>query len=409
MSEVLENKEVNPDELLKLKEAARKAEAANVAKSTFLKTISHDIRMPLSSMLGYLDVIAKNAMDPAIVLSSVKKARLAGSHVKSIIDDVLDMSSIENGMVNIETQPADMQLCCKEIVPLMQDMSATKNIDVAVNIFDIKHRYVYTDVLHINRVITNIFSNAIKYTPEGGKIVLSVEEIETLENNRALYRFKISDTGCGMSKDFVKLAFDSPPNENGIYTDPEDSAGLGITIAKNLVHLMGGKIYAESKLGKGTTVIMDLPFALREEGEGENSEYEEKILFALSGKKILLVEDNDFNREITAETLDDLGLLVDCCGNGKEAIDMLHRKGAEYYDAILMDIRMPVMDGYAATKRIREDFEYHVPIIALSANAFDEDIEKSRQAGMDAHQSKPLDTACLLRCILDLSVNPQAQ
>ena len=254
------------------------------------------------------------------------------------------------------------------------------------------------DFSHTERVLVNIITNAIKYTPEGGKVDVSVCELDEEKDGKPLYRFTVADNGQGMSEEFQQQMYEEFSREKNTTQSGVVGTGLGLALSRSLVDLMGGRISCESRLGEGTTFTIDLPFEIRDPEQAEEIESDgETTGFSLGGKRILLVEDNEMNMEIATELLEDEGALVYGVENGLEAVNEVKKKHAKYYDCILMDIQMPVMNGYEATKAIRElpPHEYHIPIIAVSANAFEEDRQKSLAAGMDDHIAKPIDVKVL--------------
>ena len=381
-----------------LEDALSKAEAASKAKSAFLFNISHDIRTPMNAILGFNNRAIRNIDDKEKVLDSLNKANLSGESLLGLINDILDMSRVESGKATINHDKADMNKSFIGIEPMLRELAEAKNIDLSFTVGDIKHRYNYVDFSHTERVLVNIITNAIKYTPEGGKVDVSVCELDEEKDGKPLYRFTVADNGQGMSEEFQQQMYEEFSREKNTTQSGVVGTGLGLALSRSLVDLMGGRISCESRLGEGTTFTIDLPFEIRDPEQAEEIESDgETTGFSLGGKRILLVEDNEMNMEIATELLEDEGALVYGVENGLEAVNEVKKKHAKYYDCILMDIQMPVMNGYEATKAIRElpPHEYHIPIIAVSANAFEEDRQKSLAAGMDDHIAKPIDVKVL--------------
>ena len=382
-----------------LKEARDRAEAASRAKSAFLFNMSHDVRTPMNAIIGFTDIAQKHIDDHEKVADSLHKIKSSSTHLLSLLNDVLDMSRIENGHVEITETPVDLIGFMDDIAPIVAPLAKAKNIDYKVTYGEIRDRYVQADILHINQVVINLVTNAIKYTGEGGRVTLKLEQEKDAQDGIGMYSIMVEDTGIGMSKEFMNHMFESFVRENREEVMKEQGAGLGLAITNRLVTLMNGTITAKSEIGKGSTFVVTLPLKIQpkcmSKTQAEDSANESKTL---EGRKILLVDDNELNCEIAAEILRESGMVVDMACNGAEAVEMVKKNGVHYYDAILMDIRMPVMNGYEAASAIRAlpDDGRPVVIIALSANAFEEDKQKSLASGMDAHSAKPVKTAVLL-------------
>ncbi|MBR5025280.1 MAG: response regulator [Victivallales bacterium] len=382
-----------------LKEARDRAEAASRAKSAFLFNMSHDVRTPMNAIIGFTDIAQKHIDDHEKVADSLHKIKSSSAHLLSLLNDVLDMSRIENGHVEITETPVDLIGFMDDIAPIVTPLAKAKNIGYNVTYGEIRDRYVQADILHINQVVINLVTNAIKYTGEGGRVTLKLEQEKDVQDGIGMYSIMVEDTGIGMSKEFMNHMFESFVRENREEVMKEQGAGLGLAITNRLVTLMNGTITAKSEIGKGSTFVVTLPLKIQQKSvsktQAEDSANESKTL---EGRKILLVDDNELNCEIAAEILRESGMVVDMACNGVEAVEMVKKNGVHYYDAILMDIRMPVMNGYEAASAIRAlpDDGRPVVIIALSANAFEEDKQKSLAVGMDAHIAKPVKSAVLL-------------
>ena len=385
-----------------LKEARDRAEAASRAKSAFLFNMSHDVRTPMNAIIGFTDIAQKHIHDIDKVADSLQKIKNAGMHLLSLLNDVLDMSRVESGHVEITEEPADLLEIMDGIAPIVSPLAMAKNIDYKTVYDGIRDRRVRADILHINQVVINLLTNAVKYTAEGGTVTLRLEQEEDVKDGVCMYSIIVEDTGIGMSKEFMAGMFESFVRENREEVMKESGVGLGLAITKRLVTLMNGTITVASELGNGSVFTVKLPLKIQSEEEAETREaeviHEPK---SLEGKKILLVDDNELNREIAVEILEDSGMVVDMACNGMEAVEMVKQNGMRFYDAILMDIQMPVMNGYEATEAIRAlpDDGKPVVIIALSANAFEEDKRKSLSVGMNAHIPKPVNAAELVETL----------
>ena len=384
------------------REVLQHAEIANKAKTDFLFNMSHDIRTPMNAILGYTDIGLRHADDTEQAQASFKKIKMAGNHLLNLINDILEMSRIESGKVELTETPLDMRRSIAGIVQMNQSLATAKSIDFEVDVDGIKNPYVYADELHINEVIINLISNAIKYTPEGGKVWYTAHQLGDVRDGVVNYRFEISDTGIGISEEFQKHLFEAFSREESSGVSKIEGAGLGLSIVKRIVDLAGGTISVKSKLGEGSTFTVEFAFRVMTDEEiatfvaeaDASVEIPSEDKFA--GKRILLVEDNEMNREIATEILTEAGFNVESAEDGELAVEAVAENGIEYFDFILMDIQMPVMNGYEATQAIRslQDGD-KVPIIALSANAFAEDKEASLAAGMNDHVAKPIDVKSL--------------
>ena len=391
-----------------LRDALSMAETANKAKTDFLFSMSHDIRTPMNAITGYTNMAIKHIEEKDKVLDYLNKTQKAGSMLLSLINSVLEVSRIEAGHATIDEQPGDVYLSFANISTTMQELAATKDISLSFEFLNIKDRYVYADFSRCIRVFTNIISNAIKYTPSGGCVEVTCEQAGVAKDDIATYRYTVTDNGIGMSEEFQKHVFDQFSRENTSTVSGIQGTGLGMSVVKSFVELLGGTVTVKSKKGQGTTFTVLLPFKLQKEmlhtdpvsgevlsDDADNAKNTDSISFA--GRKVLLVEDNEMNREIATEILEEAGLIVDTAEDGSIAYDIMIMAKPGDYDAILMDIQMPVMDGYTATKKIREldNGMEIIPIIALSANAFAEDRKKSIEAGMNDHISKPINISHL--------------
>ena len=384
-----------------LENAKELAEEGNRAKTMFLFNMSHDIRTPMNAIIGFTNMAMKNIDNRDKALDALGKTMDSSEVLLSLINQILDMSRIESGKVELAEDKANMTRFGRNVRAMLEELALAKKINFTFNIDDISDKYVVLDMTRVDEIIVNIVSNAIKYTQEGGNVDVSVRQLGRENDTHGLYEFKVADNGYGMSKEFQKHLFEDFSREETIMTNGIQGTGLGLPLVKRLVDLMGGDIFVESEQNIGSTFTLNLPFKLREhdnfdEEKPITAETEEKFV----GKRILLAEDNELNREIALDILSEDGFVVEEARDGKEACDMVRDKGEDYYDFILMDIRMPIMDGYEATKNIRGLCKNkHIPIIALSANAFEEDRAKSIKVGMDDHVAKPIEVETLKKTL----------
>ena len=386
-------------------EALQTAENANKAKTDFLSNMSHDIRTPMNAIIGMTSLIRHDAGNKAKVIEYADKIDISSQHLLGIINDILDMSKIEAGKTVFKYTDFSMPDLIEELNTIFQPQIAERNQTLMVIKENIRHEWVNGDQVHLMQIFSNLLSNAVKYTQEGGKIQFLVEECETKSSVYAKYRFLVSDNGMGMSADFKDRIFDAFTRAENSLTNKIQGTGLGMAITKNLVDLMGGTIDVESEPGQGSCfeVFMDLKIAEeRSASPASQAETEEQDGNILKGMRFLCAEDNELNAEILTELLKIEGAECTICENGKRALETFEQSVPGDYDMILMDIQMPVMNGYEATKAIRRsshELAKTIPIIAMTANAFSEDIQHSLTAGMNAHISKPVDMKTLEKTI----------
>ena len=390
------------------REHLRITEAANKSKTEFLFNMSHDIRTPMNAILGYTDIGLRHNGDATRTKESFTKIKMAGSHLLDLINDILEMSRIEAGKLELIEEPCDMRRSIATVEQMTRSLAIAKSIDFSCDTSRIANPYVYADELHVNEIVLNLLSNAIKYTPEGGRVTYAACQLGEAKDGVVIYRFEVTDNGIGMSEEFQAHLFQAFSRENSSTVAGIEGAGLGLSIVKRIVDMIGGTIDVESALGEGSTFIVELPLRVMDEAAIEEytrsaestAVVPEGIDFA--GKRVLLVEDNEMNREIACDILSDAGLMVDEVEDGELAVKAVAEHGVEYYDFILMDIQMPVMNGYEATRAIRvlQDGG-RIPIIALSANAFAEDKEASLAAGMNDHVAKPIDVTELFAAMAE--------
>ena len=384
-------------------EAVEKAEAANRSKRAFLFNMSHDIRTPMNAIIGFTGLAQQNIHDQAKVEDCLNKVMLSGRHLLALINDILDMSRIENGKVNIETVPTDVTERMHDVKDIVNSDIEAKHLKY-VEKLEATHFYVYADVLHVNRILMNILANAVKFTPEGGQITFTLRERKSPHEGYAYYDFIVEDTGIGMSEEFVGRIFEQFSREKTSTVSKTQGTGLGMSITKGLVDLMEGDIQVESELGKGSRFTVTLEFKLAAKNAVKAKAVANAVdtTIDMSGRRALLVEDNELNLEIAVAIFERMGFEIETAGDGSVALDMVKEKAAGYYDLIFMDIQMPMMNGYEATRAIRslEDPEKAVvPIIAMTANAFEEDKEAALAAGMNGHIAKPISVAEIIKAI----------
>ncbi len=388
------------------------AEKANKAKSDFLSSMSHDIRTPMNAIMGFTSLAQSHIADKETVQNYLGKILSAGKHLLNLINDILDMSRIESGKIQIQEDEVSLNEVIGDIENLMQSMVEEKRLDFVVK-KNIVNNYVFCDKLRLNQILINLLGNAVKFTPEGGTIALDLKQEMAAPEGYGVYFFEVSDTGIGIAKEFHDKIFEAFEREKVMEQSGIQGSGLGLAITKNIIEMMGGRISLESDVGKGTKFTVKVMFALQDvedislENTLEQKEFNEKqerserkALF--KNQKILLVEDNPLNREIARILLKEEGFLVEEAANGQEAVDKLSIAKDGEYTVILMDIQMPVMDGYEATKVIRNMSNRilaHTPIIAMTANAFAEEKKKALSYGMNGHVSKPIDINVLFKTI----------
>ena len=386
-------------------EALQTAENANKAKTDFLSNMSHDIRTPMNAIIGVTSLIRHDAGNKAKVIEYADKIDISSQHLLGIINDVLDMSKIEAGKTVFKYSDFSILDFVQELDTMFHSQIYEKKQTLTIIKENIQHEWVNGDQVHLMQIFSNLLSNAIKYTQEGGKIQLLVEECETKSSVYAKYRFLVSDNGLGISADFKEIIFDPFTRAENSVTNKIQGTGLGMAIAKNLVEAMGGTIDVESELGQGSCfeVLIDLRIAEdRFVSSAEQVEKDEPAGNVLKGMRFLCAEDNELNAEILMELLKIEGAECTICENGKRVLEAFEQSAPGDYDMILMDVQMPVMNGYEATKAIRRsshELAKTIPIIAMTANAFSEDIQHSLAAGMNAHVSKPVEMKVLEKTI----------
>ena len=383
-----------------LEKAVYEAKSANEAKTRFLFNMSHDIRTPMNAIIGFAELLEKHIDERDRALDYIGKIKSSSEILLSLINYVLETARIESGKTSLKKEVRCVSGLIESLADIFEPEVRKKGLTYSYT-KDIQHDYVIGDETKVREIFINIIGNSLKYTPAGGKITIDIKELPSDRENYIAYKIVVEDTGIGMSKEYLPHIFEEFSREHTSTESKVIGTGLGLPIVKALIDLMGGTIEIESEVGKGTKTTVMIPFeiATQEQILEEQQKEKEFVPEDIKGKRMLVAEDNELNAEITLTVLKEKGLLVERAANGKECVEMLKEKPADYYDMILMDIQMPEMDGYQATEMIRNlgNSRAAVPIVAMTANAFEEDRQKALDAGMNAHVSKPVDMNVLFR------------
>lgn len=380
------------DKNRELELAIRQEAKANRSKQEFLFNMSHDIRTPMNAIIGFTSLAQSHLDDKELLDSYLKKISTSSEYLLSLINDVLDMSRIESGKLKIEESRVNLPSILDDIRDIVSSNVQKKQLSLNTDIVDLKDSNVLTDPLKLKQVLLNVVANAIKFTPSGGYVNLSLVQKDDSGN----YDFVVEDNGIGISKEFQKHIFEQFSREATSTVSGVQGTGLGLSISKAIVDMMGGSISVESESGKGSKFTISLCFKVTDETTDNKTISSNNIID--TNKKILLVEDNELNFEIAKTVLEEAGFIIDGASNGKEAVD---KASNNTYDVILMDIQMPIMDGYEATKELRR-LGNRTPIIAMTANAFSEDKKKAKEVGMDGYIPKPIDVKTLVSTIMSI-------
>lgn len=402
VQDVTELKEAELKNRMAMEEAYRAAKSANEAKTTFLSNMSHDMRTPMNAIIGFSTLLDQDASQPEKVREYNDKIAASSRHLLVLINDVLDMSKIESGQNSLNIAEFSLKELLEELGSVIQPQIREKEQSLDVNVCDVGGERFLGDRLRLSQILLNLLSNAVKYTPEGGHIELTILGLPEISRGYAHLCFQVQDNGIGISPEFVKHIFDPFTRENNSTASGILGTGLGMAITKSLVDLMGGTISVESTQGKGSTFRVELELRYGDQ-PAETSRQEDAVLPAtsvneLKGLRVLIAEDNDINAEILEELLSYEGVSCERAVNGQEALERFQQTLPGYYDAVLMDIQMPVMNGYEASRAIRALDRLDtatIPIVAMTANAFADDVQNAMDAGMNAHLSKPIDIVAL--------------
>lgn len=379
------------------------AKSANRAKSAFLFNMSHDIRTPMNALMGFTDLLEKNAGDKEKVLDYVRKIQSSNTTLLTLVNNVLEMARLESGKAIVEEEYWDIRQFNETLTSVFSESMTKQGLDFQRST-KILHHHILCDTTKVQKIFLNLLSNAMKFTPPGGTVKFLMSEKPSTKDGIAIYETIIEDNGIGISENYLTNIFEEFSKEHSSTESKVEGAGLGMAIVKNLVDFLGGEIKIESAIGTGTKITVTLPFKIASEKDIEEPlrEAQELQNRDFSNKRILLAEDNELNAEIAMTILREAGITVDKAENGKECIQMLQDAVPGYYKAILMDIQMPIMNGYEATREIRglnDPRKAEIPVIAMTANAFDEDRRSSLIAGMNAHLAKPINVDELFKTL----------
>ena len=388
-----------------IRKSAEKARKANEAKTRFLFNMSHDIRTPMNAIVGFSGLLEKSIHDEKKSLDYIKKIRVSSDILLTIINQVLEMARIESGKITLSSESVNIREMVEAMNTVFESSLTKKSLEYQCSL-NVVHDQILCDKTKMEEIILNVVSNSIKYTNPHGKITVSIDELDSEDEKNANYKVVVEDNGIGMSQDYLPHIFEEFSREHTSTETRVAGTGLGLPIVKSLVDRMGGTIEVESEEGKGTRFIMKFSFPVSLENQVREKEKQNipDITEKLEGKRILLAEDNELNAEIAETVLEETGIKVKHVEDGIQCIEELKKMPEKYYDVILMDVQMPNMDGYTATQRIRDldDSRAEIPIIAMTANAYDEDRRKAQEAGMDGFLAKPLDVDEMMRLLAQI-------
>lgn len=388
-----------------IRKSAEKARKANEAKTRFLFNMSHDIRTPMNAIVGFSGLLEKSIHDEKKSLDYIKKIRVSSDILLTIINQVLEMARIESGKITLNPESVNIREMVEDMNTVFESSLTKKSLEYQCSL-NVVHDQILCDKTKMEEIILNVVSNSIKYTNPHGKITVSIDELDSEDEKNANYKVVVEDNGIGMSQDYLPHIFEEFSREHTSTETRVAGTGLGLPIVKSLVDRMDGTIEVESEEGKGTRFIMKFSFPVSLENQVQEKEKQNipDITEKLEGKRILLAEDNELNAEIAETVLEETGIKVKHVEDGIQCIEELKKMPEKYYDVILMDVQMPSMDGYTATQRIRDldDSRAEIPIIAMTANAYDEDRRKAQEAGMDGFLAKPLDVDEMMRLLAQI-------
>lgn len=389
-----------------LHRAVRQAERASRAKTEFLSSMSHDIRTPMNAITGMTDIAKKHLDEPQYVSDCLNKVSSAGNHLLALINDILDISKVESGKMLLSLHPCSVQQCADEIADIIRPRAEEKHLSFRVSLHGIAHDGVMADQLRINQVLINLLTNAVKYTPDDGAVTMDIEQHALPDrDDRVRMIFRIADNGIGMTPEFQRTMYSSFVRATDGRIDKIQGSGLGLSITKQLVDLMGGSIDCRSTPGAGTTFTVQLELDTAAQAAPAADRSSDETASDLHGLHLLVAEDNDLNWEIAHTLLSEYGITCDRAENGQECVDMLFSAPTDTYALILMDIQMPIMNGKQATRVIRQHGN-PIPIVAMTADAFAEDVRECRELGMNGHIAKPIDMQQVLRTLRQLCRTP---
>ena len=390
---------------LELEASAKEARDANEAKTRFLFNMSHDIRTPMNAIIGFSDLLEKNIDDTEKARNYVGKIKSSSNFLLSLINYVLEMARIESGKTTLKEENGNLRTLTMSLSTIFEPTIKQKNLTYNCTL-DIQHEHIVCDKTKLREIFLNIISNSLKYTPDGGDVSVHITETSASNDALATYKIIIADTSIGMNKDYLPHIFEKFTREHTSTESKVVGTGLGLPIVKSLIDLMNGTIDVESEVGKGTrtTIVLTFPVSTDTQNSEISESEQQNITQTLRGKRILLAEDNELNAEIAMTILEEYGMEIKHVEDGIMCVAELQKKPENYYSAILMDIQMSNMNGYAATQVIRnlKNQRASIPIIAMTANAFDEDKQKAKDAGMDAHIAKPINIEVLLKTLYQM-------
>lgn len=392
---------------MSLRTALENANQANQAKSDFLSRMSHDIRTPINAIIGMREIAVRHLDEPEKISDCLGKIEVSSRHLLELVNDILDLSKIESGKLSLRNDPFNLTDCVADVMSIIKPQAHAKGQRLTLDAERVAHEQLIGDDMRLQQILINLLSNSVKYTQEGGEIALTLEERPSTRRTYSTYVFTVRDNGVGMSAEFIEKIGKPFEQETNIFHKSELGSGLGLSIVKNLVSLKGGTLDIESEKGQGTTTRVELTFEIdeqsRQSGAKQPGADEQFSTESLKGRRVLVVEDNALNREIAVELLQMQDMAVETAVDGRDAVAKFKESSPGHYDLILMDLQMPGMDGCEATRIIRglsRDDASVVPIVAMTANAFSEDVSRCRRAGMNAHLSKPIELDAMYACLV---------